>query len=630
MKPAADAPASQDSVSPRISYRLAIASTIAAGIALLLAVLLLIVVESVILRSALLDETRVEAELIAENVAAAMVFQDSKSATEIIRTLHASSIFIGAAAIDNEGATLAAYPMGFGSPGPDYRQFGDTDHRFSLHRLEMLVPIRNQRDEIGRLYLVVSTSAFFRQVGIFALVSLSIELVALLVAYTLLSRVRHSVRQAEQRLTHQAHVDAVTGLANRNAFNERLEFATSEGGRFGDPLAMLLLDLDNFKQVNDTLGHHAGDDLLRQVAQRLLRTMRRDDIVARLGGDEFAVILKGVRDRGEVAQVCTKIVEAFAAPYRVMDTDFFVTASIGGAVFPEDARDPHALTRNADTAMYRAKMAGKNAFEMFLPEMNADVKKRVSLESSLRLALDRQELSLHYQPQIDVMSGRLLGFEALLRWCSPEHGNVSPVDFIPIAEDSGMIVPIGDWVIAEALKDIRAWNDGRAHKLKVAVNLSARQLRVEGIDTLIARQLVAAAVPAEWLEIELTESMVMENVHAQIEAFQRLKELGVRLSVDDFGTGYSSMSYLKRLPIHNLKIDRSFVNDISRDSNDLAIATAIVALGHSLGLTVTAEGIETEAQAEALLNLGCDIGQGYLYSRPMPAGMIADFIARHG
>lgn len=612
---------------PRISYRLAMASIVAAGSALLMAVVLLIIVEFFSLRTTLLDESRVKAELIADNISAALVFQDATAATEIIRTLRASSVVEGAAAIDSDNVTLATFPQNFSIVPPDVRAFGGERYRFSLSRLEMLTPVRHEGEQIGHIYLVVSLQALYRQLGLFALASLTIATLAMFLAYTLLTRVRQSVHQAEQKLTHLAHVDAVTGLANRNAFNERLEFAISEADKFSETVAVLLLDLDNFKQVNDTLGHQAGDELLRVIGRRIVQALRHDDVVARLGGDEFAVILRNVTERSEATLVCGKLVEAIALPVPIEGLEFFVTASVGIAFFPDDGNDNSSLTKNADTAMYQAKSSGKNTFALFLPMMDTNVKKRVSMEACLRSALPNNELTLHYQPKIDLMTGKLLGFEALLRWRNDQlGGNVAPGEFIPVAEDSGLIVPIGEWVIAQALSDLRSWNVGRRSKLHVAVNLSARQLKSEGIGQRIAALLIEAAVPGEWLELELTESLVMENVHAQIETFETLRDLGISLAIDDFGTGYSSMGYLKRLPIDTLKIDRSFVSDLPRDSNDLAIATAIVALGHSLGLAVVAEGIETEAQADALLNLGCDVGQGYLYARPMPALEVEQYL----
>lgn len=612
--------------SPRISYELAFASAISAGAALLLAVALLIVVEFFSLRAALLEDSRIESTVVANNVAAAMLFQDIAAANDTLESLTVSPNLVGIALIDGEKTSFASQPLGFAAKAPDLQRFASDDHHFSLTEIEILTPVAHQGRQIGHVYLVKSMKTLFKRLGTYALASFAVAIIAMLVAVGLLSRVRQSVRLAEQKLRHLAHVDPITGLANRHALNERLEFAVEEARQFGETVAMLLLDLDNFKQVNDTLGHQAGDELLRLVAQRIAKALRRDDVIARLGGDEFAIILKGITARDEAIQVCAKLVEALATPLPIEGHDFFVTASIGVAFFPEDADDAATLTRNADTAMYQAKIAGKNAYQLFLPAMNANVKKRVSLEASLRSALDNGELSLHYQPKIDLMSGRVLGFEALLRWSNPVHGNISPADFIPIAEDSGLIVPIGEWVIRQALNDLRPWNALREHKLHVAVNLSTRQLKVEGIAKRIAALIAESAVPADWLELELTESMVMENVHAQIETFHQLRDLGVRLAIDDFGTGYSSMSYLKRLPIDILKIDRSFVSDLPQDTNDLAIATAIVALGHSLGLTVIAEGIETRSQAESLLNLGCDLGQGYLYARPMPAEKVAQYL----
>ena len=391
-------------------------------------------------------------------------------------------------------------------------------------------------------------------------------------------------------------------------------------------LALLIFDLDNFKQVNDTLGHHAGDELLRRIAQQILQVFRRDDFTARLGGDEFAVILRNTPSSDEVNHLCKKLVDSFSKPTRIGEHDFFVTASIGLALYPEHGQDAHELARHADSAMYQAKQAGKNTFAIFDATMDAHALKRVSIDSRLRQALTQGEFSLHYQPKLELATRRVLGFEALLRWENAELGAVPPSDFIPLAEDSGQIIPIGEWVLRQAMHDLRHWNANLDDKLHVAVNLSARQLKVNGIAQRIAQLIAESAIPADWLELELTESMVMENLHAQIDTFHDLRHLGVRIAIDDFGTGYSSMSYLKRLPIDTLKIDASFVRDIPEDANDMAIATAIVALGHSLGLTVVAEGIETEAQAWALREQGCNLGQGYYFAKPMPAQHVPEFL----
>ena len=614
--------------SPRISYRLALASTLAAGVALLLVIGVLIVIQFFTLRSTLLDDSRVQAALVADNISAAVLFEDAQAAGETLRSLRVSPRVRRAVVLDGSATPQASYPPDLAFPATLALGFSGQDHRFGVTELEVLVPVRHQERQIGLLYLAVSLSDVYAQLGMFAIVSLGAAALAMLLTYTMLSRIRRSISYAEQKLHHLAHVDSVTGLANRHAFNERLDFAISEASRFADPLAIMVLDLDNFKQVNDTLGHQAGDELLRLVAQRIARTMRRDDLVARLGGDEFAVILRNRPSRDEAEQVCVKLLESFASPTRVEGHDFFVTASIGLAFYPEHSRDAKTLTRHADTAMYQAKQAGKNTFALFDASMNADVLKRVSMEGCLRHALANNEFSLHYQPKFDLAQRRLLGFEALLRWQSPQFGFVSPADFIPLAEDSGLIVPIGEWVLRQAMQDLRIWNQNRSDKLHVAVNLSARQLKVDGITQRIARLIAESAVPADWLELELTESMVMENVHAQIETFHDLRHLGVRMAIDDFGTGYSSMSYLKRLPIDTLKIDASFIRDLPGDTNDLAIATAIIALGHSLGLTVVAEGVETAEQVAVLREQGCNIGQGYHFARPMPADQVPDYLRR--
>lgn len=612
---------------PQIAHRLSFTNTLSAGISLLLTISLLIVIEFFTLRNALLEDSRIEAKIIADNVAAALMFQDRAAAEDILKSLTVSPDLIGITLIDNNLASLAVQPLQFSQRPPDKKRFNDADHLFSLTKIEILTPVSYKNDTVGIIYLVKSLKTLYQRLGTYALAAIVTALISLLVVIGLLAGARRSVQQAEQNLRHLAHIDPVTGLANRNALNERLEFAIDESKQFDETIAMLLLDLDNFKQVNDTLGHQAGDELLRLVAQRIATSLRREDIVSRLGGDEFAVILKKIATTTEATQVGSKLVDALAAPFEIEGHSFFVSASIGIAFYPKDAKDANMLTRHADTAMYQAKLAGKSTFKLFLPEMNAEIKERLTLENGLRSALENKELSLHYQPQIDFKSRKIIGFEALLRWNSPIHGSISPASFIPIAENTGLIVEIGNWVIKQALLDLQKWNHGRDQKLQVAVNVSARQLRDNDIAASVARILAETAAPANWLELELTESMVMENVHTHIDTFQQLKKQGIKLAIDDFGTGYSSMSYLKRLPINNLKIDRSFVNDLAKNKNDLAIANAIIALGHSMDLTVIAEGIETEAQANALDKLGCDIGQGYLYSRPLPAADIPRFLA---
>ena len=614
------------SESPNISYRFALASTLTAGVALFLVVSLLVVLQFFTLRGNLLADARVQGTLIAENVSAAVLFDDHKAAAETLHTLRAAPLIEHAILLDASGEILASHPADFRLAQGYALRFIDNDHQFDFSALTLMRPVQHKGAQIGLLFLRVSLSALYAQLGLFALISLGAACVAIGMTYIMLTRIRQSVSHAELKLHHLAHVDPVTGLANRHAFNDRISFAIREAERFSEQLALIILDLDNFKQVNDTLGHHAGDELLRLIAQLLVRTLRRDDFIARLGGDEFAVILRNSPSREEIEQICSKLVNAFAQPTRVGQQDFFVTASIGLALYPEHGRDANELSRHADTAMYQAKQGGKNSFAIFDTSMDADVLKRVSIETRLRQALEQGELSLHYQPKHELATRRVTGFEALLRWNNADLGFVSPADFIPLAEDTGLIIPIGEWVLRQAMRDLRVWNTNRTDKLHVAVNLSARQLTVDGIAPRIAQLIAESAIPPDWLELELTESMVMENLHAQIDTFHDLRDLGVRIAIDDFGTGYSSMSYLKRLPIDTLKIDASFVRDLPDDANDMAIATAIIALGHSLGLTVVAEGVETEAQVWALREQGCNLGQGYFFARPMPAHQVPDFL----
>ena len=612
--------------SPRISYQFAQASTTAAGIALILVVALLIVLQFFTLRANLLADARVQATLIAENISAALLFDDHQAAAETLSTLRAAPLIERAVLLDARGQMVASHPPNLTFSPESALSFIDRNHQFKTTRLELMRPVHHQEAQIGLLFLTVSLSSLHAQLGFFALISLGTACIAIALTYILLTRIRRSVSHAEDKLHHLAHVDPVTGLANRHAFNDRIGFAIREAKRFSEPLALLIFDLDNFKQVNDTLGHHAGDELLRRIAQQILQVFRRDDFTARLGGDEFAVILRNTPSSDEVNHLCKKLVDSFSKPTRIGEHDFFVTASIGLALYPEHGQDAHELARHADSAMYQAKQAGKNTFAIFDAAMDAHALKRVSIDSRLRQALTQGEFSLHYQPKLELATRRVLGFEALLRWENAELGAVPPSDFIPLAEDSGQIIPIGEWVLRQAMHDLRHWNANLDDKLHVAVNLSARQLKVNGIAQRIAQLIAESAIPADWLELELTESMVMENLHAQIDTFHDLRHLGVRIAIDDFGTGYSSMSYLKRLPIDTLKIDASFVRDIPEDANDMAIATAIVALGHSLGLTVVAEGIETEAQAWALREQGCNLGQGYYFAKPMPAQHVPEFL----
>jgi diguanylate cyclase (GGDEF)-like protein/PAS domain S-box-containing protein len=448
-------------------------------------------------------------------------------------------------------------------------------------------------------------------------------------------------KELEDRLKHQALHDALTGLPNRTLFTDRLGHALtrSEAGRGERPgsVAVLFLDLDNFKIVNDSLGHEAGDRLLVEMARRISGCLRMGDTAARLGGDEFTVLLEGARDTEEAEDaarnVAERIAEALEIPFVLGEQEVFVTSSIGiAALSPREEDGPEGLLRDADAAMYRAKQSGKSRYQLFDDSMNAVALDRLNLENDLRRALERGEYRLHYQPTMSLETGRITGVEALLRWEHPERGLVLPGEFIPIAEETGLIIPLGRWVLREACRQVMEWGETLpagypARTLAVSVNLSAKQFMQEDLTRDIVRALEETGLPPERLILEITESVVMEDASMTAEVMRGLKALGVRISVDDFGTGYSSLAYLERFPADYLKIDRSFVEGLGRGPESTAIISAMVNLSRDLGLGVVAEGIETADQLERLKTLGCELGQGYYFAKPLPAAAAADMLA---
>ena len=447
----------------------------------------------------------------------------------------------------------------------------------------------------------------------------------------LVRSMRYSIERKRYQieLEHQANYDALTGLPNRSLLHDRLRQAV-HGQRTPHHLAVVFMDLDHFKLINDSLGHSTGDRLLKGMAERLRAVLREGDTLGRVGGDEFILILNDQANEEAVFRTMQRVTAKVAEPIVIDDKELYVTCSAGISLFPQDGRDVDTLLRNADAAMYRAKEHGRANFQFYTSEMNERVSDRLALEGALRRALERREFALHYQQTVDLRSGEITGAEALVRWSHPEWGLVRPARFIPIAEETGLIVALGEWVVHEAARQARAWRDAGLDPGIVSVNLSARQFRQEGLVRTVSRILEDTGLDPAALEMELTESMVMHNVESAIATLQGLKSLGVRLSVDDFGTGYSSLAYLKDLPIDTLKIDRSFVRDIGTgaDAEDGILAQAIISLGHAMHLKVIAEGVETDAQVHFLKRHGCDHVQGFLYGEPVPAGEFARLLER--
>lgn len=436
-------------------------------------------------------------------------------------------------------------------------------------------------------------------------------------------------KETEERLLYLANYDSLTGLPNRALFRDRLRRAVARAQRNDTKLALFFIDLDRFKTINDSLGHHAGDQLLRSVARRLKQFARKGDTIARLGGDEFTVIIEGIEDSDDAAIVAEKILDLMAPPFRLDGHEIVVGPSIGITIFPDDADDMRALLKNADTAMYRSKDNGGNCFQYYTSDMNEKAYEYLVLENNLRHALDKEEFRLYFQPQIDLHTKNIIGIEALLRWEHPEQGLLNPEQFIPFTEETGLIEPIGEWVLREACKQAKQWQDDGLPPVRVAVNLSLRQFVAQDFVGKVAQALQEAGLASHYLELEVTESFLAHNVDQAAETLRELHKLGVQLSIDDFGTGYSSLNYLKQFPLNTLKIDQSFVEDISTDPDGATIAEAIIAMGQSLRLNVIAEGVEQEEQVFFLRGHGCDWVQGYLFSKPLPAEKITQWIRRN-
>jgi diguanylate cyclase (GGDEF)-like protein len=617
-------------------------------------------------RKSLENGLRVQASIISDNVSPALVFNDPHTAQETLFALHGSPNVRQAAIFTPDGALFASYKRDMKLP--DLTLSAASGYVAGLDSMDLVYPIVQGGRNLGTLLMRLDLDGLYQGLVRAFLAVLVAATLVLLFAFLILSWLQHSIvsplsRLAglmhavsddkdysvrsqdtgrdeigylsegfnqmlekidahDYRLRKIAHYDSVTALPNRHYFNQHLEDAIADARRERERVGVLFVDLDNFKVVNDTLGHNVGDMLLKTVADRITSALRGSDCVCRIGGDEFAIVLQGLPGQNEAAVVAGKVLNELAQPVWVNDSEIYIGASIGIGVFPDDAADVNALLRCADVAMYYAKSRGKNNFQLFQQDMEGKALKRLALESAMRKALEKREFVLHYQPQVDLTSGKVIAVEALIRWPRPDLGVVGPADFIPVAEESGLIVPIGDWVLRTACQQARKWLDAGT-PLRVAVNLSTRQFADERLVANILAITREFGLPPQMLELELTESLLMDSKETSVDKLEELKAAGFLLSVDDFGTGYSSMSYLKRFPIHALKIDRSFIQDLPHNQDDVVIAKAIISMAQSLGLAIVAEGVETPEQVHFLRDSGCKLSQGFFFGYAVPPEKIS-------
>lgn len=485
--------------------------------------------------------------------------------------------------------------------------------------LTMYVNVNDMFSLLGHAYKIIAYYFIYRAVFVTSVRD----------PYTRLSIEVEERREAEQRVEFLAYHDVLTRLPNRELARDRLHQAVADAHRHGTVVALVFLDLDHFKTINDSLGHAVGDRLLQWVAQCLRSHVREVDTVSRQGGDEFLLILKDLPDVDAVIPIVAKLIDELSQPMMIEGRELSTSASIGIAMAPNDGTDFDTLSQRADTAMYRAKEEGRNTYRFFDDRMNQESIERLTLRQELRRALEQKQFALFYQPQVDLKTRKLIGMEALIRWRHPERGLISPATFIPVAEESGLIVPMGDWVIEEAARQSMAWQADGIKPVTVAVNLSALQFRRGNLETVVSQALAVSGMPASLLELELTESVLISDSDSVENRLRALKAMGVTVSIDDFGTGYSSLAYLRRFSVDKLKIDQSFVRDLMRSPDDVGIVRAIIQMAFSLGLKTIAEGVESEPMAQLLTDLGCEEGQGYAFARPMPADEAAEWMKAH-
>jgi diguanylate cyclase (GGDEF)-like protein len=578
---------------------------------------ILLAYQFVSLRQSLTADVAVHASIMAENVAASLMFDDREAASDMLRSFRPAPFLREAAVYDAAGRPFASYGRDAGVDAPAEPSW--------IAPIVVTRPVVYRGKALGKVRLVAATRGILDSLWRYGLL-LGLAFFGALVASRLVSRkMRLRMAGAERELAWLAYTDPVTGLPNRRASHEALDTMLAEAALRQEKVGLLLIDLDNFKIVNDTAGHAAGDQLLRKVAGVLRAQLRDEDMVARIGGDEFTVIAGPLATSGELDILAARIIDALQRPVQLDGIEFVATASIGAAIYPDDAGNAEELVSNADTALYEAKDAGRNRLGRFRREMIVAAQRRAMLERELRHALEGDGLDVFYQPQFDCASGSLLGAEALARWTHPEHGFISPGEFIPIAEDSGLIGELGRRVLERACTDAVALGRETGVLLNMAVNVSARQFRDGQFVDVVQDILERTGLSATRLELELTESVLMDDVGRAVEFMHAVRRLGVRMSIDDFGTGYSSLAYLQTFPTDKLKLDRSFVAPLPEGGATLA--GAVIALAHSFNMSVVAEGVETAAQLDWLRAAGCDVAQGFLLGRPMPLAALQALMA---
>ncbi len=651
---------------------------------LLVLFLVFVLTQRNFLRNKLLQEMDVLARNLANNCAASVIFGDHRTANETLESLKANPQVAIGIIYDTEGRIFSSYhqqetldsPTTYPSPA-----LLDAGLLFSRHHLDSIQTIGYGSEELGLLYLRANLkmieNTLLRYIG-FGFMGLG---GAFVLAWILASRLQRVIsqpieqlaaamksvskernysqrvkmeshdelgsliddfnemlvqiemrdqelRNKQNRLDYLAHHDTLTNLPNRLLFQDRLRHAISKARRMQQIMALLFLDLDRFKNINDSLGHEVGDQVLQEVAKRLTNIVRESDTLARLGGDEFVIALEQNTESREITIVAQKILQTLSTAFHIDAHELYITASIGISLYPDNGLTSEALMKTADVAMYRAKEKGRNNFQFFTSDMNERAHEALFLENNLRKAIDNRELALHYQPQVEISSGKTTGMEALVRWHHPKHGVIPPNKFIPMAEETGLIIPLGKWVINTACRQTMQWQQAGFPPCKVAVNISPRQFRQSNLVKTVEQALAESGLAANWLELEITENVLIEDATQTIAIMEALNALGVSLAIDDFGTGYSSLSYLHRFPLSKLKIDQSFVQSIGGPAGNHAIVEAIIALARALDLEVIAEGIENQAQIAFLMERGCVYGQGFYFSRPLPVYACEQFLLR--